>query len=130
MPDILAIGLGGGTRIRLDEATEAVTIGPDSVGFRLTEDAFLFGGTTLTTSDIAVAAGKASFGDPALIPTLTPSLSAAILTRIAGMLADGIDRMKTQSGDVTIIAVGGGHFLSSEEPTSDLQSLMTTPYAV
>src|SRR3546814_19788461 len=92
MPDILAIGLGGGTRIRLDEATEAVTIGPDSVGFRLTEDAFLFGGTTLTTSDIAVEAGKASFGDPALIPTLTPSLSAAILTRIGGIIAHGTGR--------------------------------------
>src|SRR3546814_2072147 len=31
------------------------------------------------------------------------------------MLADGIDRMKTQSGDVTIIAVGGGHFLIDDD---------------
>lgn len=115
MPDILAIGLGGGTRIRLDEATNGVTIGPDSVGFRLTQDAFLFGGSTLTTSDIAVAAGKARFGDPDLIPALAPALSAAILTRMADMLADGIDRMKTQSGDVTIIAVGGGHFLIDDD---------------
>src|SRR3546814_11669104 len=31
------------------------------------------------------------------------------------MLADGIDRMKTQSGDVTIIAVGGGPFLIDDD---------------
>ncbi|MGH6696679.1 hydantoinase/oxoprolinase N-terminal domain-containing protein [Sphingopyxis sp.] len=115
MPDILAIGLGGGTRIHLSDTDDSVTIGPDSVGFRLTQDACLFGGSTLTTSDIAVAAGKAHFGDPDKIPALAPSLSVAILTRMADMLADGIDRMKTQSGDVTIIAVGGGHFLIDDD---------------
>lgn len=115
MPDILAIGLGGGTRIHLGDTDDGVTIGPDSVGFRLTQDACLFGGSTLTTSDVAVAVGKANFGDPSRIPALTPALSAAILTRIADMLADGIDRMKTQSGDVTIIAVGGGHFLIDDD---------------
>jgi N-methylhydantoinase A/oxoprolinase/acetone carboxylase beta subunit len=115
MPDILAIGLGGGTRIHLNEKTNEVTIGPDSVGYRLTQDAWLFGGSTLTTSDIAVASGKASFGDSALLPTLPPSLPATILDRISDMMADGIDRMKTQSGDVTIIAVGGGHFLIDDK---------------
>jgi len=118
MPDILAIGLGGGTRIHLPgpgPAADDVTIGPDSVGFRLTEDAWLFGGSTLTASDVAVAAGKASFGDAGKIPALDPTLSAAILGKIAAMLADGIDRMKTQPGDATIIAVGGGHFLIDDD---------------
>jgi len=31
MPDVLSIGLGGGSRVRLDEKGH-VTIGPDSVG--------------------------------------------------------------------------------------------------
>lgn len=31
MPDVLSIGLGGGSRVRLDNK-EHVTIGPDSVG--------------------------------------------------------------------------------------------------
>lgn len=118
MPDILAIGLGGGTRIHLPPegaATDDFAIGPDSVGFRLTEDAWLFGGSTLTASDIAVAAGKASFGDASGIPTLTPALHRAILDKMAAMLADGIDRMKTQPGDATIIAVGGGHFLIDDD---------------
>src|SRR3546814_7384443 len=57
MPDILAIGLGGGTRIHRDGAD--LRIGPDSVGFRITQDSYLFGGSTLTASDVAVAAGHA-----------------------------------------------------------------------
>ena len=56
MPDILAIGLGGGTRVHLDPAlyaarsvpAEALRVGPDSVGYRIAEDAMLFGGDTLT----------------------------------------------------------------------------------
>ncbi|PKP89574.1 MAG: hydantoinase subunit beta, partial [Alphaproteobacteria bacterium HGW-Alphaproteobacteria-16] len=65
MPDILAIGLGGGTRVHLDPALYAATaipadalrVGPDSVGYRIAQDGMLFGGSTLTTSDVAVAAG-------------------------------------------------------------------------
>lgn len=118
MPDILAIGLGGGTRIHLAKDGEPdgdLVIGPDSVGFRITEDSFVFGGATLTTSDVAVAAGKADFGDAGKVPALSPALHTAIFERIQAMLADGIDRMKTASGDATIIAVGGGHFLIDDD---------------
>lgn len=122
MPDILAIGLGGGTRIHLDPALypadrldpASLTVGPDSVGYRITSEAYLFGGATLTTSDIAVATGKASFGDPSRIPPLSAPVRDGIWTRIQTMLADGVDRMKTTRGDATIIAVGGGHFLVSD----------------
>lgn len=115
MPDILAIGLGGGTRIRLGAGDDDFVIGPDSLGYRITEDSFLFGGATLTASDVAVAAGKAEFGDSAKLPALAPALRDAIIARIQAMLADGIDRMKTASGDATIIAVGGGHFLIEDD---------------
>ena len=123
MPDILAIGLGGGTRIHLsreDDLERApygddIVIGPDSVGFRITEDSFVFGGATLTTSDVAVAAGKADFGDASLVPALSPPVRERIFERIQAMLADGIDRMKTAPGDATIIAVGGGHFLIDDD---------------
>src|SRR5690606_1733015 len=40
MPDVLAIGLGGGSIVR-DNGTR---IGPDSVGYRITEEALVFGG--------------------------------------------------------------------------------------
>src|SRR5690625_4504066 len=55
MPDIYTIGLGGGTRIRRAEADWK--IGPDSVGYQLTEKAIVFGGDDLTATDIAIGAG-------------------------------------------------------------------------
>lgn len=119
MPDILAIGLGGGTRVHLQPelyAVDAISdgdfrIGPDSVGFRITEQGLLFGGQTLTTSDVAVATGRAAFGDAGLLPDLGPAVLATIWSRIQTLLEDGVDRMKTTRGDAIILAVGGGNFL-------------------
>ena len=34
MPDLLSIGLGGGSRVRLEESGQ-VTVGPDSVGHQV-----------------------------------------------------------------------------------------------
>lgn len=122
MPDILAIGLGGGTRIHLDPALyeagpldeDALRVGPDSVGYRLTEEAMLFGGATLTASDIAVKTGQAAFGDAALLPPMSDAVASAIDARIRAILEDGVDRMKTGRDGVTILAVGGGNFLVPE----------------
>lgn len=47
MPDLYSIGLGGGTIIRIND-DNSFTIGPDSVGYRLTEEALVFGGDILT----------------------------------------------------------------------------------
>lgn len=119
MPDVLSIGLGGGTRVHLDPALyqaaeladAAFAVGPDSVGFRINQDAMLFGGTTLTASDIAAAFGRADFGDPTRLPRFSPGVIQSVWTRFQAMLEDGLDRMKTERGDTTIIAVGGGSFL-------------------
>src|SRR5439155_11395176 len=61
MPDLISLGLGGGSLVREGGAR----IGPDSVGFELTERALVFGGRELTASDVAVAAGLAEMGEPA-----------------------------------------------------------------
>ena len=74
----------------------------------------LFGGDTLTASDIAVAAGKAAFGDAGKLPGLSAATVAAVWDRFQAMLEDGVDRMKTTRGDVTILAVGGGNFLIAD----------------
>lgn len=122
MPDILSLGLGGGTRIHLDPALwqagafapDALRIGPDSVGFRIATESFLFGGATLTASDIAAAAGHVRFGDAGRLPTLSDATIRTVQARFQQMLEDGIDRMKTARGDATILAVGGGAFLIPE----------------
>jgi len=70
MPDVFAIGLGGGTIISGEG--DDLTVGPKSVGYRLTEEALIFGGSTLTTSDVAVGLGLADFGDKTALADIAP----------------------------------------------------------
>lgn len=114
MPDILSIGLGGGSRVR--ETDDGITVGPDSVGFRLRSEGLIFGGDTLTASDIAVASGDANFGDPSLVADLSPEIVTEARKAIARLIDDAIDRMKTAPGDIPMILVGGGSVLVSETP--------------
>jgi N-methylhydantoinase A/oxoprolinase/acetone carboxylase beta subunit len=109
MPDVYSIGLGGGSLVDLD----SLVIGPQSVGFRLTEKALVFGGDTLTTSDIAVASGLVDFGDATKVADLDSERVAGALERIQEMVAAAVDRMKTSSEAVPVIIVGGGSVLVS-----------------
>ena len=111
MPDILSIGLGGGTRIHLGKSPDELRIGPDSVGYRLLEESCLFGGSTLTASDVAVKAGYAQFGDADAVPDLAPGTMQVILQRMRGMFEDAVDRMRTTVSDVPVVLVGGGSVL-------------------
>lgn len=113
MPDILAVGLGGGSCVR--RSGEGVTVGPDSVGYELTQKALVFGGDTLTATDIAVAAGQADFGDRAALEDLEPGLIKQGLGRIRETAEDAIDRMKTSAEAVPIILVGGGSILIGDD---------------
>ncbi|MEZ5666822.1 MAG: hydantoinase/oxoprolinase family protein [Alphaproteobacteria bacterium] len=107
MPDVLSIGLGGGSLVRDGGAR----IGPDSVGFELTEKALVFGGDVLTASDLAVAAGAASMGDAGRLAGIDRATVAAGMDRIHAMLEEGIDRMKTSAEPVPVVLVGGGGVL-------------------
>jgi N-methylhydantoinase A/oxoprolinase/acetone carboxylase beta subunit len=111
MPDLLSLGLGGGTIVRRDP----LTIGPASVGYRLPEQARVFGGDVLTVTDVAVAAGLIDLGDRARVTGLPRALVADALTRIRAMIEEGVDRMKTDASDAPLIAVGGGSFLVPRE---------------
>jgi N-methylhydantoinase A/oxoprolinase/acetone carboxylase beta subunit len=110
MPDLLSLGLGGGTIVRREPP---LAIGPVSVGYRLTEQALVFGGDVLTVTDVAVAAGLIDLGDRARVAALPVPLIEATLARIRAMIEEGVDRMKTEAGDAPLIAVGGGSFLVS-----------------
>lgn len=111
MPDLLSLGLGGGTII----TERPLTVGPRSVGYRLPEKALVFGGDTLTSTDIGVAAGLIDLGDKARVKHLPRGLIVAALTRVTEMLEEGIDRMKTQADNIKLIAAGGGAFLIPEK---------------
>ena len=111
MPDLLSIGLGGGSRVHQEGE---VRIGPDSVGYRLTKEALVFGGQQLTATDLAVAAGRARLGDPSKAQSLSASLVEAGLAYVSHSLADTIDRIKLSVDPVPVIAVGGGSILFPE----------------
>ncbi len=113
MPDTIALGLGGGSLVTF-EGPE-VGIGPRSVGHRLEREARVFGGETLTATDIAVAAGYADLGDRQRVADLDRDVVEACVARMHAMVADGVDRMKTQAGQVPLILVGGGAVLLDRE---------------
>jgi N-methylhydantoinase A/oxoprolinase/acetone carboxylase beta subunit len=109
MPDVFSFGLGGGSHV----ATEPLKIGPLSVGYRLTKEALIFGGSQLTTSDVAVAAEIAEIGDKSKVAHLDKALIDAAIDRIQEMTETAVDRMKTSAEPVPVIIVGGGSVLVS-----------------
>jgi N-methylhydantoinase A/oxoprolinase/acetone carboxylase beta subunit len=122
MPDVLSLGLGGGSRVRCGSSSSTrgacgplgeggVTVGPDSVGYRLTEEALVFGGEVLTASDIAAARGRVALGDRGRLGGLGDDIVQAADDEIHRLVEDGLDRMKTSSVPAPLILVGGGAVL-------------------
>ena len=113
MPDILSIGLGGGSLVR--DGAEGLTVGPDSVGYELTEKALVFGGETLTATDIAVAAGAVDIGDKSRVQHLSGTQIEQGLAEIHRLVEDAIDRVKTSVEDAPVVLVGGGSVLVTRD---------------
>ena len=142
MPDTYSIGLGGGslvsphppapfpTRKEGESATGEevppsswgrdlgwgqIRVGPRSVGYELTEKALIFGGDTLTATDVIVAGGSEAIGDAGAVSQLDAAFVDAVQARIMEMIAIAVDRMKTSATPVPVIVVGGGSILVTGE---------------
>ncbi len=129
MPDLISLGLGGGTIIRgirgadaivenasgIDMATatkdRGFTVGPDSVGYEITERARIFGGTDTTATDIVVALGHADLGDASAVADIDRTEADTVNARMIEMVEDLIDRMKTSAEPAPVILVGGGSLI-------------------
>ncbi|CAN7184688.1 MULTISPECIES: hydantoinase/oxoprolinase N-terminal domain-containing protein [Microbacterium] len=109
MPDVLSVGLGGGTIIR--ETPAGATVGPDSVGYRLPQEGLAFGGSTLTATDVALAVGGAEI-DGLDSPAVPEAVGSAAWTAMREILEDSIDRMKPNAAPVPVILVGGGGIIA------------------
>lgn len=109
MPDIYSIGLGGGTIVTVTE--DEIQIGPDSVGYKLVEKATVFGGDTLTVTDIAVAKGVLDLGDKEKVTHLEDTFVDKAYAKIIEMISQGVERMKTSADDVPVVLCGGGSAL-------------------
>lgn len=116
MPDLISLGLGGGTIVRgVEDDNAPNTVGPDSVGYKLSQEALIFGGDVLTTTDVVVALGHAQLGDASKTSHINKDKLEEVYQTMIEMTEDVIDRMKTSAQNVPVILVGGGSLLLPEE---------------
>ncbi len=124
MPDLLSLGLGGGTLVD----AEARSVGPISVGHRLTSEARVFGGDAWTATDLAVAAGLAEIGDPERVADLDASVVSWAIARFSEIVEEGVDRMKADVRPLPLLAVGGGAFLVPDR-VPGISEVLHVPHA-
>ena len=111
MPDLLSIGLGGGTEISSDgsrhrPAQRRLSVAGKSYGVRRRH---------ADGDRHSLCRRPDRSRRPLAVADLSPGLVVRTLDRMAEMIAEGIDRMKTEAGDVTLLAVGGGSFLIPDQ---------------
>lgn len=111
MPDVLSIALGGGSLVRL--SADEVKLGPDSVAFELATRARIFGGSELTTTDIAVRTGQLQLGDASKVRDIDEATAKRVVDAIHTRVEDAIDQIKVNAAPVPVILVGGGSVLLS-----------------
>jgi N-methylhydantoinase A/oxoprolinase/acetone carboxylase beta subunit/DUF917 family protein len=109
--------LGGGSIITVVPNGD-IHIGPESVGFRLNSEAIIFGGEKLTVTDIAVAKGRLSLGDPAKVNKIDADFlekaDQLIHEKLAEMINQILPFLKYDK-PVPLILVGGGALLIDQE---------------
>ncbi|KFG83038.1 putative hydantoinase/oxoprolinase [Metarhizium anisopliae] len=116
IPEVVSIGLGGGSKVTADpDSPQSVSVGPGSVGHELLSQAKVFGGPTLTATDIVVAEGRASLGDASLVKDVAGELREGGRRGINALLESVIDKMKVSTAPVHVLLVGGGSILVTEE---------------
>jgi len=75
----------------------------------------VFGGSTLTATDVVVAAGSTSnVGDKSLVSGIGQSIIQGAQSAIKKMLQNYLDAMKTSSQDIPVYLVGGGSILAPD----------------
>jgi len=111
MPDVLSIGLGGGSVVEGEPGR--LRVGPKSVGYRLQTEARIFGGSTLTATDIAVRAGHAAIGEAARLADLPQALVDEALEVMHARIEAAVDQVKTSPKPMPLVLVGGGGILVS-----------------
>lgn len=118
MPSVESIGLGGGSIVR--QTNGIITVGPDSVGSDIKVKARVFGGETVTATDVTVAIkdGKSMFeaGDKSKVKGLfSDEYLREFQEVVKNKLEKVIDRIRTGPEPIPVLLVGGGSFISPME---------------
>lgn len=112
IPEVVSVGLGGGSKVfASSNSADSITVGPSSVGYNILSEAKVFGGSTVTATDIIVAQGRADLGNAELVKDLPAHVIEGAQNAISKALAGVIDEMKVSTAPVHAILVGGGAIL-------------------
>lgn len=130
MPHVESFGLGGGSYVRGDSSK--MTIGPDSAGYDIVNQALTFGGDRITATDVSLSyIPSLSVGDPTKVSgKFSSDYQATFQVTVKGMLERVIDRMKTSPADIIVLAVGGGSFMVPETLEGALEVIKPPYYSV
>ena len=85
------------------------------MGYAITERALVFGGDTMTATDIAVRLGMASVGDASLVADIPQDVAERAMAVMRAMVEDAIDVMKVSSDPIDVVLVGGGAIVLPHE---------------
>jgi N-methylhydantoinase A/oxoprolinase/acetone carboxylase beta subunit len=124
MPDVVAVGIGGGTIVRFKGSK--CQLGPDSVGYLLKKKAIAFGGCTLTLSDFFLAIDQLQIEDVLEKTNLKEQIQVLsglnfhkalelVKEQIKLSIEKLVDKLKTDPKEIPVIACGGGAFLLPQE---------------
>ncbi|WP_196015187.1 hydantoinase/oxoprolinase family protein [Klebsiella variicola] len=113
MPDIISIGIGGGSIVRVKEGK--VSVGPDSVGYQITQRSIAFGGDVLTATDCLLASGYVVIEHPdcdtSRLKTVPETVWRRSIEIINEQVTAAIDQIKTTPQPMPVVLVGGGIIL-------------------
>lgn len=113
MPDIISIGIGGGSVVHEKEG--CITVGPDSLGYKICTDSIAFGGAVLTVTDCLLALGYTTLDhpdcDPARLHIIDKEVCRQAMEIVYRELENAINKIKTKSTKLPIVLVGGGAIL-------------------
>lgn len=111
MPQLASAPVGGGSLVRQEDGQ--VSVGPISVGHEITRRALVFGGDTVTASDLAAAAGLVDIGTSRLVAHLDDGLVARGLDVFADRVLRAARRLRISPDPMPIVLVGGASPLLS-----------------
>jgi len=127
MPDVYSIALGGGTIVAGEG--DAMTVGPRSTGYRILKEALVFGGETLTATDVVAGLGLADVGDASKVAGVDKGRLETAKAKIDEMVHNAVERMRVSPDPIPILAVGGGSILMPEM-MGDLKVVRPNHYSV
>jgi N-methylhydantoinase A/oxoprolinase/acetone carboxylase beta subunit len=110
MPDVMALAIGGGTYVK----ENPLKIGPQSCGRNLMRESQIFGGPSLTLTDVACRAECMEIPEGDLNRVAVGAERAkAIMEEVSCRLQNSLKVMRGERADLPVVIVGGGAGIGS-----------------